>query len=400
MARVLTCWEMGNGLAYMEGTAATSKTMLKAGHEVMVAGRDLTHAERLLGSKVKYYQAPTQAVRVNAQLPAPMNFADVLINLGFSTPGVVVSRVRAWRNFFDLIKPDVVRCIHAPGALLATRGTPMRSLVGGIGFLVPPPVSPLPLQRTWAKDYKPERMAAREAMVLAGMNQALDAIDAPRVASIGALYGEADARLIYTYPELDDYGPRQDVTYLGNLQVAQGEAPVWPEVPGKRIFAYLELFDAIPGVLQALADTRQPVLVYLAHAPEDLLQRYAGSNLRITGRPLNLVETAARCDLGVSHAGHNIAATLLSAGKAQLCLPAMFPQRVTAEKIASLKVSIVSSMSPERLKPDLARLLQDTELGEQARMVAARIAHFTLEAGSKTFMTVLENVIAAGPRRW
>src|SRR5579885_3490009 len=229
MARVLTCWEIGNGLAYIGGLSAVAKAITKAGHEVHFAVRDLTHAERLLGTRFRYYQAPTPVIPASSMLKRPMTFADVLINLGYGNPGAVTARVRAWRNLIDMVQPDIVRCAHAPSALLAARGTGIRSIVVGIGFLVPPAQSPLPLLRTWAEDAKPENMAAREQRVLDGMNQGLDAIGAPRVASIGALYSEADRRELYTYPELDDYGPRDDVTYRGNFQAGMGDAPQWPD---------------------------------------------------------------------------------------------------------------------------------------------------------------------------
>src|SRR5690242_18690543 len=119
MARVLTCWEMGNGLAYIEGLTAAARVIAKAGHEVHFAARDLTHAERLLGGKFPFYQAPTQTIPTGVLLKSPMTFADVLINLGWGSPAAVAARVRAWRNLIDFVKPDIVRCAHAPGALLA-----------------------------------------------------------------------------------------------------------------------------------------------------------------------------------------------------------------------------------------------------------------------------------------
>ena len=310
MARVLMCWELGNGLAYIEGLTAAARFFKKAGHEVVFAARDLSHAERLLGGKFAFYQAPTQVIPVSDRLASPMTFADVLINLGYGRPDNVAARVRAWRGLLDHVKPDIVRCAHAPAALLAARGTGIRTLVVGIGFLLPPAVSPLPKLRSWNKDAVPERMAAREAQVLAGMNQGLDAIGAPRVESIGALYNETDIRELYTYPEIDDYGPRSNVRYLGNFQPGFGDAPAWPKAPGKRIFAYLEPFKPIPQVLQALAATGQPVLVYMPHPPEELQARYAGSNLALTDRPLNIAQASAECALGVNHGGHNIAGSL------------------------------------------------------------------------------------------
>src|SRR5579859_4694922 len=141
MAKVLICWELGNGLAYIESLTAVAKAFKHAGHEVVFALRDLGHAERLLGGKFAFYQAPTQVIPVPERLPSPMTFADVLINLGYGKPNNVAARVRAWRGLIEHVQPDIVRCAHAPGALLAVRGTPIRSLAVGIGFLHPPAVS-------------------------------------------------------------------------------------------------------------------------------------------------------------------------------------------------------------------------------------------------------------------
>ncbi len=309
-----------------------------------------------------------------------MTFADVLINLGYGKANAVAARVRAWRNLMDQVKPDIVRCAHAPGALLAARGTGIRTLAVGIGFLHPSAMSPLPKLRTWNTDAVPERMRAREEMVLAGMNQGLAAIGAPRVSSIGALYNEIDACELYTYPELDEYGPRDNVTYLGNFQGATGEAPVWPKVAGKRIFAYLDAFKPIPMVLKALAATGQPVLVFMPHPPEELRTQYAGSNLLLTDRPLNVTEATAQCDIGVNHGGHNIVASFLQAGKPQLCMPSVFPERITTEKVVGMGAGLMSRMQPEEIPVQLARLLNEPGFAAQAKVCGARYAPYTMQA--------------------
>src|ERR1700749_3869658 len=110
MARVLTCWEMGNGLAYMEGLTAAARAISKAGHEVHFAARDLTHAERLLGGKFPFYQAPTTVIPPSMTLRNPMTFADVLINLGWCNPAAAAAPGGAWRNLSDPVKPGTLRC--------------------------------------------------------------------------------------------------------------------------------------------------------------------------------------------------------------------------------------------------------------------------------------------------
>jgi hypothetical protein len=401
MARILDCWEIGNGLAYIEGLAISLKLMAKAGHDVHFAGRDLSHAERIFGGRIKCYQAPTQVVPVSAQrqIALALNFPDVLINLGFGDAGNVTGRVRAWRRLFDGIRPDVIRCGNAPGALLAARGTGIRTLFMGIASQIPPDRTPLPLLRTWIKDADPQQTAAREQAVLDAMNQALDAVQAPRLRSVGALYAEADERLVFSYPELDEYSPRQDVKYLGAIQPGMGEAPHWPDVPGKKIFAYLEAYPGIHVLLDALAATRLPVLAYMAHAPEELLQRYAGSNLRIVRQPLDLPNTAALCDYGVSHGGHQIASTFLAAGKPQLLVPSVFPERVAAEKLSAAGMAVYCRLRAADIAVQLRRLLQDASLAENARAGAARVAHLTIEHSIVETLGIIDRLIAAGPRK-
>ncbi len=399
MARVLLCWELGNGLAYIEGLKAGGQVIADAGHEVVYAVRDLAHAERVLGT-APYYQAPTTVIQPSERLGNPMTFADVLMNLGFGRSSAVTARVQAWRNLFDALRPDIIRCSNSPSALLAARGTGIRTLVIGTGFLVPPPVSPLPLLRSWAKEYSVERMSSREQEVLSAMNQGLDTIGAPRLDSVSALYAEADARQLYTYPELDDYGPRADVDYAGNYQPGQGEAPVWPALPGRKLFAYLEASKRTPLVLQALAETREPTLVYMAHAPDELKKHYAGSNVKIVDRPLDIKAVAAQCHAGITHGGLIIASSLLSAGKPQLSLPLFFPERITAEKVIGLGAGLMSSLKLDELRPAVARLLEDASLTQAARAYAAKVAHMDMPWLMKRTLAPVQTLAEAGPRHW
>ena len=398
MARVLICWEMGNGLAYIEGLGAAGRAFKKAGHEVQYALRDLSHAERVLGGKFTFHQAPTQVLPGGMPLPNPMTFADVLINLGFGDARTVTARVRAWRALFDLVKPDIIRCANAPGALLAARGTGIRSLVVGLGFIVPPPISPLPKLRSWA-DGVPERMAAREQTVLDACNQALKAIGAPAVKSVGAIYAETDITELYTYPELDDYGPREGVKYLGNFQPGFGAVPEWPAGQGKRIFAYLDPHEPIPQVLKAMAETGARVLAYLPRAPEALLRQYAQGNLRLVSQPLNIADTAAQCDAGVNHGGHNIVGSLLNAGKPQLCLPWTLPEGVTSRKLLALGTGLISPIKPTEMREQLARLLSDAGMAKKAADYGASVRHLTPEEALKGAVASVDELAKAGPRR-
>lgn len=392
MARILQCWELGDGYAYIEGFTATARVLKAVGHELALAYRDLKHAERLVGADFELFQAPAPVSAARTPLNRPMTFADQMINVDYGDAGRMLGRMRAWRTLIERLKPDVLRVLHSPGALLASRGLGIPTLIVGTGFLIPPPISPLPNLRPWIKDANPEAMLARETRVLNQMNLALKALDAPPLAKFSDLY-QADLQEIYAFPEMDEYGPRQGVEYMGTYQPQGGETPVWPDGNGKRIFAYLELFKNLPGALQALKDSGCSVLVFLSQLPAELRDKYQGGNLKFADKPLDMFAVAKQCDFGVSHGGHNITSTLLLAGKPQLMLPMFLPERIAAGKVAGMSAGLVSPLDPAKFSEALTLLRQlETGLAAKAREFASCHPAHDFEAMMKRVVANIDTV--------
>ena len=372
MAKVLQCWELGDGYAYIEGFTMGARALKAGGHEVGLAYRDLKHAERIVGADFELFQAPTPITAAPVTLKRPMTFADQLINADYGHAPRMLGRLRAWRTLIERFKPDALRVLHAPGALLASRGLGVPTLVVGTGFLIPPPVTPLPNLRPWVNDAKPEAMQARETRVVEEMNQALKTLGAPTLTQLSDLY-KVDGKEIYTLPEMDEYGPREGVEYMGVYQPEGGDTPQWPQGNGKCVFAYLELFKDLPGVLQALKDSGCSVLVFLPQIPAELRDQYQGTNLQFATRPLNMPVTAKDCDFGVSHGGHNITTTLLVAGKPHLMLPMYLPERIAAEKVMALGAGLLSPPDAAKFAEALSRFLsQQPAFTAKAKEYAAR----------------------------
>lgn len=392
MAKILQCWELGDGYAYVEGFTSTARVLKATGHELGLAYRDLKHAERLVGADFELFQAPTPITPPPATVKRPMTFADLLINADYGHTPRMLGRLRAWRTLMERFKPDVLRVLHAPGALLASRGLGIPTLVVGTGFLIPPPASPLPNLRPWLKDASPEAMLKRETRVLQEMNQALNTLGAPPLAQLSDLY-KVDRQEVYSLPDMDEYGPRQGVEYMGIYQPAGGAAPEWPQGNGTRVFAYLELFKELPGVLQALKDSGCSVLVFLAQIPVELRDKYQGSNLQFATRPLDMFATAKQCDFGVSHGGHNIASTLLLAGKPQLMLPMFLPERIAAEKVRALGAGLSAPLEAVKFAEVFARFLpQQAALAAKAGEYAARQPAADLKAMMQRMVGNIDNL--------
>lgn len=393
MAKILQCWELGDGYAYIEGFTVGARVIKASGHEVGLAYRDLKHAERIVGGDFELFQAPTPVSPPRVTLKRPMTFADQLINADYGHAPRMLGRLRAWRTLIERFKPDALRVLHSPGALLASRGLGLPTLVVGTGFLIPPPVSPLPNLRPWIKEAKAEAMQARETRVLEQMNQALKTLGSPPLAQLSDLY-KGDRQEIWGLPEMDEYGPRQGVEYMGGYQPESGDAPQWPQGNGKRVLAYLELFKGLPGVLQALKDSGCAVLVFLPQIPAELQDKYRGSNLQFAPRPLDLPATAGQCDFGVSHGGHNIATTLLMAGKPQLMLPMFLPERIAAEKVTALGAGMSSQLDAAKFAEALNRFLpQQPAFAAKAGRFAASQAHIDRKTVMKRVVTNIEGIL-------
>src|SRR5262249_34761053 len=97
-------------------------------------------------------------------------------------------------------------------AMLAARGRGIGRAVIGTAFAVPSPVSPTPNMRPWI-DVPPERLASSDEMVLKNINASLPAGMAP----LGAVHEifSGSSSLFTGVPELDPYGPRDPLGYLG-----------------------------------------------------------------------------------------------------------------------------------------------------------------------------------------
>ena len=72
----MQCWELGNGFAYPYACLDLAKIHDEAGYEVVLAMRDLSHAERLFGDRYPAFQAPTPVFPVPDTLQYPMTAAE------------------------------------------------------------------------------------------------------------------------------------------------------------------------------------------------------------------------------------------------------------------------------------------------------------------------------------
>ena len=144
MGRIVFAWEFGGGLGHIQYDLPLARELKERGHEVVCVMKHVIDAERMLGHYgIKVIQAPVWQVKVN-KLENTFSYADTLFNHGYLIEGALQSVVYAWRNLFEVIKPDLLIADHAPTALIAARGTKLKVALYGTGFFAPPVQNPMP----------------------------------------------------------------------------------------------------------------------------------------------------------------------------------------------------------------------------------------------------------------
>lgn len=336
MATVVIAWELGGDYGHLARLLPLAQALRSQGHRPVFVVRDLLGAEALLQPHgFTALQAPLWLGRLT-QLPSPISYAELLMPAGFLKPQALTGICRAWRQLWQLLKPDLLVLDHAPTALLASRGLGLPRLHFGDGFCIPPARHPLP-QFAWWQPALGARLADSEAHVLGHANQVLAALGEPPLKTLAHLF-DVEAQALCSFEALDPYPPAlraAETARLGPVFLLnQGRSPVWPKVPGPRIFAYLKPgYAPLETVLQALHRMPASCLVHVPGVARKTLDQHSHGTVHISAEPLAMAEVSAQCDLALCHGGAGTTALMLLAGKPLALLPMQTEQWMSAHRL-------------------------------------------------------------------
>lgn len=298
------------------------------------------------------------------------SWADIAIGSGYGTPTEARTAIAGWHALIRATGADLVVAEFSPGAMLAARVAGIPCVSVGMGWNLPPPVTPLPAIRFWAPA-DPAILAAAEARLLGAVNPALTALGGAPLATLAALFDPADACLC-SFPELDHYPGRGPAEYFGAIyQLTEGAGPQWPAGPGPRCFAYVNARHPVrPALLAALGEVGCPTVLHLRGADPGVVDRLPG-NAWLAPGPLRLDGILAERPLVVCQ-GPNLASAALAHGCPVLALPEHLEQTVLANRLVQqeLGLALAPAATAEEAAAALRRLL--TEPGPRA--AAARFA--------------------------
>ena len=382
MARFLLAWELGGGMGHVMRLAPIAHALHAQGHALHLVLRDLSGADAALGDlaaspRVTLWQAPMWLPQLRG-LPAPAVYAELLFRAGYLDAVRLLALVRAWQALLDAIAPDLLLADHAPTALLAARGRPLRRAVLCNGFFLPPAVQPMPPFREWERN-DTARLAQSEARALVTCNAVMAATGGPPLSALHDLLA-ADAQFLLTWPELDHYGAgpqgRPGGHYWGALAARDHGLPaLWPEGDGEPLFAYLKAdYPAIDAVLQQLAAAPSRTLAHVPGLDAAQRLRHTSAQLRFSDAAVSMVSAMAQARAVLCHAGAGSVAAALQAGLPLLMLPTQAEQMLSARRVAACGAGqwLLQADAGPRLLPVLARVLGDPALRQRTQALAAR----------------------------
>ncbi len=375
MSRILLAWELGAGFGHLGPFLGLAPELLKRGHEIHIAAREIAGACKAVGDlPVAVHQAPLCLNTYGGLQEPPLNYAEILMRYGYLDPTMLKAMLEAWGALIRSVGADVVIADHAPTALLASRLLDRpRAVIGG-AFNVPPAVHPMPNMRPWVA-VPMQRLADSDHRVLSAINEVM-----PQHMRVNALHQIFDgaSRFLSGVPELDPYGPRDPADYLGMQALSTGSiVPIWPPGEGAQIFAYLNIgYQHLERTLQALSASKARTLAYVFGAGEALMQKYRGARLDFTSQPLNFRQVVAVCDLCVCHGNSGTTLGALSGGRPVLVLPMHLEHFLLGKAVESIGAGrVVDSEAPE---PDIAGALEamlgGPDYAGNARILADRYA--------------------------
>ena len=347
MAHILFAWELGGGYGHLDRMFRIGDTLEATGHQLSYVVRDLPRAELLARkSNLTLLQAPYYA-RSGAQLPAAINYSDILVRCGFAHPTELSGLVRGWQHLYKLIKPDLLLCDHSPTALLAARFMNIPACSAAQGFFTPPVnVNPFPSLQPW-NSISEQQLTQKDSAALSTINQVAANFSSPPLSQMGQLFDLHD-HFLCSFPELEHYQDRPDGQYCGPIFSNSGQPfTAWEESTGPKIFIYLSAAQKqFKSLIQQLRTSPYKVLIH----PRDINWQHTNQSidqsLYISPMPVDMSRVARHADLIICHGGFGTCTASLLAGIPLLILPQQLEQTLFGYSLAKQQLASMMTDSP------------------------------------------------------
>ncbi len=275
-------------------------------------------------------------------------------------------------GLYDIVRPDLICCEFSPTALLASHASTVKRVVIGYGFTFPPDVHPLPSWRSRQR-HDPLKLRQDELRVLGVMNEFLGSWNQPSLERVTQLYRRTDRQVLATFSELDHFGSRANEEYWGIWTNQWGQPPQWPAGSGKKVFAYLKPFKALPALLDFLRRIRLPTIIFGPTIDRDLQERNRSDTLSFVSDPVDLAAVGREADLAILNSTNGATSAMLLAGVPLLLLPLHNEQQMLANRVVQMGAGLIADRNDGSVTVSkLRKLLASESYGQAARAFAKK----------------------------
>ncbi len=383
--RVLLAWEHGRTFGRLGRLLAVARMVEQQGGEpVWVVPRSQRDNPALAGLEHRRFTAPVLEQQTFAQDFRAESFADVLLAVGFSRADRLLEAVRAWSEILRREAPECVVLDYAPAAQLCCQLMQVPAVQISNGFDAPPPECP-PYARVRSQSPLGQRAAERAATLSATIAQVGKSFGSRQPSSLAAILAHP-RKAFECIPETDPYGPREGL-WIGPLGSHSDTVDVpWPQGrQRRRVFAYLRGMAGATELLDELRLSDAVTLCVWRDAPDEVLQRYRNTTVRVLRQPLRIERVLPQADGVVNQGSTALVCHALLAGKPQLIMPADFEKLKVAQRTAESGAAALWSPADSSARDALGLLLNTPALAQAARTVAARYTPAWFQANRNRF---------------
>lgn len=373
MSRILFGWELGLNFGHLARLLPLAQRLKSDNHLVVVASREILPAARILTpAGIPYVQAPLllKGLPLNHR---PASYADLVLSQGWKDQVLLGGLISAWLNLFRLFRPDRVVLDYSPTASLAARIAKIPTVLVGNGFELPPATNPLPPFPgfSWATE---ARAVESEKLAVGNANGVLARQRAAPLQGLCDLVTD-QTRLLATFPELDHYGERSDVPYIGPL-LGEPKAPRvdWPQGSGPRVFACVRPDTShVEAILAALGSLEARVICVASGFTPKQLAPFSKLHICFCTGLVDL-QWLADADLCLTYGAEGTMLRFLLMGVPQLISPWHVETYMAARRVAAagLGAWLDGVHTAQSIVEVIEIMLSDNGLRERVRRFAQR----------------------------
>jgi len=405
LPHVLFAWELGANFGHVNKLGQVARA-LEGRAKLTVVARDPAAVRALLPDlDITLLPAPIVPTRPLHKGEQPgICYPGALRQDGWDQPEKLLPLLECWDALFAAYPPDVLVAQAAPAALLAARGTNMKTSILGSGYDAPPLSAPMPCFAP--DDDKAAALAQdQEAKTLDVVNACLTARGQTPVENFCDIL-RTDCPILVADPATDHFAPRDRFEpdhppYLGQiLSVETGQETAWRNRGVPKVLAYLrpntqQFAAAIKGLGQLAPDL--DLILAVPGIDPALKQQLEARSAVVVDGPVRLDRLLPECDLGISHGTNGIGAAFISFGVPQLGIPTHREQLLFAQAVArsGLGLGLAGKFGGEQVIEAVQKALAAKGLAEKAKAKAKSLKADGLDRPAERAAEMLLDTVEA-----